>query len=142
MRNLPLVITLTIGAIAQGVALSKVGYPAPFLILGSAIGMVSCGLFYTLDTHTSTGKWIGYQILSGIIIGFTFQTTIAVVQVNAKPEDMSAATAMIFCEFDNSHNYYYEYSLSPCKTHNLKWSFENQPFSSPPSFSLFLRPFF
>ncbi|KAJ9633889.1 hypothetical protein H2204_006675 [Knufia peltigerae] len=96
VRNLPLVITLTIGAIAQGVALSKVGYPAPFLILGSAIGMVSCGLFYTLDTHTSTGKWIGYQILSGIIIGITFQTTIAVVQVNAKPEDMSAATAMIF----------------------------------------------
>ncbi|KIW20704.1 hypothetical protein PV08_01281 [Exophiala spinifera] len=96
VRNLPLVITLTVGAIAQGVVLSKVGYPAPFLIGGSALGMVSCGLLYTLDIHTSTGKWIGYQILSGIFIGFTFQTAIVVVQVHSKPEDMATATAMIF----------------------------------------------
>ncbi|KAF2100708.1 MFS general substrate transporter [Rhizodiscina lignyota] len=96
VRNLPLIIMLTISATLQGVALSKVGYAAPFLVIGAALGAISSGLFYTLGVDTSAGKWIGYQIICGLAVGATFQTSIAVVQVNAKPEDMSSSTAMIF----------------------------------------------
>ncbi|KAF2815514.1 MFS general substrate transporter [Mytilinidion resinicola] len=96
VRNLPLIITLTIAATLQGVALSKAGYATPFMVVGAAIGTISSGLFYTLDVDTSAGKWIGFQILCGFAAGGTFQTAIAVVQVNAKPEDMSSATAIIF----------------------------------------------
>lgn len=99
VRNLPLIILLSIAAIFQGMALSKIGFATPFMLVGAAIGAISCGLFYTLDVDTSTGKWIGYQILCGFAVGGTFQVSIAVIQVSAKPEDMSSATAMIFCEY-------------------------------------------
>lgn len=89
---------LTIVVILQGAALSKVGYATPFMAIGAALGVLSCGLFYTLGIDTSAGKWIGYQILCGFASGATFQTAMVVVQVNAKPEDMSSVTAMIFCE--------------------------------------------
>lgn len=98
MRNLPLIITLTIAAATQGVVLSKVGYATPLMAVGAAIGTIASGLLYTLDESTPTGKWIGYQILSGFAAGGTFQTALAVVQVNARPEDMASATAMIFCK--------------------------------------------
>lgn len=93
---------LTIAATFQGIALSKVGYATPFMVVGAALGAISSGLFYTLNVDTSAGKWIGYQIICGFAVGGTFQTAIAVVQVNAKPEDMSSVTAMIFCEYPPS----------------------------------------
>lgn len=82
--------------------LSKIGYATPFMVVGAALGAISCGLFYTLNVDTSAGKWIGYQIICGFTVGGTFQTAIAVIQVNAKPEDMSSATAMLFCEYPPS----------------------------------------
>lgn len=90
---------LTITASVQGVALSKVGYSTPFMAIGAALGTIASGLFYTLDIDTSVGKWVGYQIICGFVVGGTFQTALAVVQVNAKPKDMSSATAIIFCEY-------------------------------------------
>ncbi|KAK4941626.1 hypothetical protein LTR10_018503 [Elasticomyces elasticus] len=96
VRNLPLVIMLIVGTISQGFLLAKLEYPTPFMLVGAAFSTVSCGLFYTLGTDTSTGKWVGYQTLSGIAVGGAFQVAIMVVQINSRHEDMSAATAMIF----------------------------------------------
>ncbi|KAK5204370.1 hypothetical protein LTR41_009841 [Exophiala xenobiotica] len=96
VHNLPLIITLTIAVIVQGMALSKIGYSPPFFLVGSALATISAGLFYTFATDTSAGKWIGYQILAGFAIGATFQTGLSVVQVNTKPEDISSATAIVF----------------------------------------------
>lgn len=89
---------LTVASIFQGVALSKIGYATPFMVVGAAIGTISAGLFYTFDIDTSVGRWVGYQILCGFAVGGAFQTSIAVVQVNATPEDMSSVTAMVQCE--------------------------------------------
>ncbi|EXJ81107.1 hypothetical protein A1O3_07395 [Capronia epimyces CBS 606.96] len=96
VRNLPLIIALTIAAIVGGPLLAKIGYATPFLLFGAGLGTISCGLFYMLNVHTSAGKWIGYQILCGIASGGTFQVPISVVQVQAKPEDMAAVTAIVF----------------------------------------------
>ncbi len=98
VRSLPLIVMLTITATLQGVALSKFGYATPFMFVGAALGTIASGLFYTLDVDTSVGKWVGYQLICGFATGGAFQTAIAVVQVNARPEDMSSSTAMIFCE--------------------------------------------
>lgn len=93
---------LTIAATLQGVALSKIGYATPIMVAGAAIAAIGSGLFYTLDVHISNGKWIGYQIICDFAVGRTFQTAIAVVQVNAPPQDMSYVTAIIFCEYSSS----------------------------------------
>jgi nitrate/nitrite transporter NarK len=103
VRNLPLIIMLTIAAILQGIILSKIGYATPIMAVGAAFGAIACGLFYTLNIDTSVGKWVGYQILCGFVVGGTFQTAISVVQVSARPEDMSSVTATIFCKCSPIH---------------------------------------
>jgi nitrate/nitrite transporter NarK len=99
VRNLPFIILLTIAVILQGAVLTKVGYFTPIMAVGAGLTAVGCGLFYTLEVDTSVGKWVGYQIFCGFVIGMTFQTTLTVVQSSSTPEDMSSSTAMIFCEF-------------------------------------------
>ncbi|KXG50017.1 Major facilitator superfamily domain, general substrate transporter [Penicillium griseofulvum] len=95
VKMLALIIPLTLAAIVQGFALSKVGIVPLFWIIGGVLGTVGCGLFYTFDIGTSTGKWIGYQILVGFSAGWTFQIAMSNAQVHASPEDMSQATAIV-----------------------------------------------
>jgi len=98
VRMLALIIPLTIAATLQGVALSKVGIAPLFWIGGSALAAIGVGLFYTMDQYTSAGKWIGYQIIVGFPVGWTFQVAIANAQVHAAPEDMSQVSAIIQCK--------------------------------------------
>jgi Na+/melibiose symporter-like transporter len=98
VRMLALIIPLTLSAILQGFALSKIGIVPLFWIFGGAIATIGAGLFYTMDANTSTGKWIGYQILVGFATGITFQVAIANAQVHAKSEDLSQVSAIVNCK--------------------------------------------
>jgi hypothetical protein len=100
VRTLALIIPLTLSAIIQGFALSKIGIVPLFWIVGGAIATIGAGLFYTMDADTSAGKWIGYQILVGFATGATFQVAIANAQVHAKSEDLSQVSAIVNCKFD------------------------------------------
>ncbi|CAG8889869.1 unnamed protein product [Penicillium egyptiacum] len=50
---------------------------------------------YTFDIGTSTGKWIGYQILAGVGNGFGVQVPIIMAQGNTDAHDMGATTAIL-----------------------------------------------
>jgi hypothetical protein len=95
---LALIIPLTLTAIIQGFALSKIGIVPFFWIFGGALATIGSGLLYSMDANTSTGKWIGYQILVGFATGNTFQVAIANAQVHARPEDLSQVSAIINCK--------------------------------------------
>ena len=45
----------------------------PFLISGAIITSIGARLFYTLDMGSPSSRWIGYQVLAGIGLGFCFQ---------------------------------------------------------------------
>ncbi|KAK6064598.1 major facilitator superfamily transporter [Seiridium cupressi] len=96
VRNLPFIILLTIAVTLQGPVLTKIGYFTPLMAIGAGLTAIGCGLFYILQVDTSVGKWVGYQIFTGLVIGMTFQTTLTIVQSTSTSEDMSS-TAMIFC---------------------------------------------
>jgi hypothetical protein len=98
VRMLALIIPLTLSAILQGFALSKIGIVPLFWIIGGAIATIGAGLFYTMDANTSAGKWIGYQILVGFATGATFQVAIANAQVHARSEDLSQVSAIVNCK--------------------------------------------
>jgi nitrate/nitrite transporter NarK len=98
VRMLALIIPLTLSAILQGFALSKIGIVPLFWIFGGAIATIGAGLFYTMDADTSSGKWIGYQILVGFATGATFQVAIANAQVHARSEDLSQVSAIVNCK--------------------------------------------
>ena len=95
VRSIPLLVAASIFSILSGGLISATGYYQPFLILGSALTAVGSGLIYTLDIGTSTDKWIGYQVLTGVGLGFAIQTAIIVGQSSVEPTDLSTVTAMI-----------------------------------------------
>ncbi|CAG8957742.1 hypothetical protein HYFRA_00000080 [Hymenoscyphus fraxineus] len=95
IRNLPLIIAVVIGTIASGAAISATGHYVPWLIGGSVIATIGAGLIYTLDIGTSSGKWIGYQVLAGLGLGVSFQVPIIAGQAVVAASDLSSTTAMI-----------------------------------------------
>jgi hypothetical protein len=99
VRMLAMIIPMTLAIVVQSPVLSKIGVVPLFWIIGGALGALGCGLFYTMDATTSTGKWIGYQLIVGFTSGLTFQVAISYAQVKTKVEDMSQTTAIINCRW-------------------------------------------
>lgn len=95
IRNLPLILSVTLATIVSGGLISAKGHFVPFMIVGSVLGTVGCGLLYSLTTHSSSGQWIGYQIVAGIGIGLAFQVPIISTQAVVDPSDLASATAMV-----------------------------------------------
>jgi hypothetical protein len=82
----------------SGGLLTAFGRFAPLLLFGSGIGTLGSGLIYTLSKNTSTGKWIGYQIVAGVGLGACFQVPIMAGQALAAPEDVAVVTAILLCK--------------------------------------------
>ncbi|KAF2178420.1 MFS general substrate transporter [Zopfia rhizophila CBS 207.26] len=98
VRNIPLIIMFSIATYASGKAITKTGIATPYLTAGSVVVTIAAGLLYTLDIGTSTGKWVGYQILAGFGYGIAFQVPVIVAQAFAAPSDIAPTTAIIiFC---------------------------------------------
>ena len=99
VRNLPLIIAFSVGAVLSGGAISKTGVATPILTVSAVITTVAAGAMYTLDIGSGTGMWIGFQILSGLGFGVGFQVPIIVVQATAQPTDLASVTAITLCKF-------------------------------------------
>lgn len=97
VRNLPLIIAVTIAVITCGGFVSKTGIATPVMVVGAVLAMIGSGLLYTLGIGSSTGKWIGYQIIGGFGWGFSYQVPIMFGQGTAAPEDIPSVTSIILC---------------------------------------------
>jgi MFS transporter, DHA2 family, glioxin efflux transporter len=95
IRNLALIIAVTIMTIAAGGGITGLGYFAPFITIGAILTTVGAGLITTFDVDSPSSIWIGYQALAGIGIGLCFQSPIMASQALSAPEDVSPTTAMI-----------------------------------------------
>lgn len=98
VRNLPLIIAVTIATVVSGAVISKTGIATPFLPVFTALATVGTGLLYTLGVGTASGRWIGFQILAGFGFGFVFQIPMIYGQGNAAIEDLATTTAVIMCK--------------------------------------------
>ncbi|KAH8588731.1 putative efflux pump antibiotic resistance protein [Bisporella sp. PMI_857] len=96
VRTLPTVITFSITAILAGAFVERTGIVTPTMLFGACLATVGCGLIYTLDIGTSSGKWIGYQILAAFGFIVPWLIPMNIVQANAEPQDISTVTAIIF----------------------------------------------
>ena len=93
--NLPLVLGAGLFSLVSGGIVAVTGLYIPVMIFGSMLGAIGAGLLYTLEVNTASGKWIGYQALTAIGLGLTFQIPIIVAQAVVKPSDISTISAMI-----------------------------------------------
>ncbi|KAF5529136.1 major facilitator (MFS1) transporter [Fusarium mexicanum] len=95
VRNIPLIALFSVATFASGKAITKTGTAAPYLVVSSIIVTIASGLLYTLDIGTSTGKWVGYQILAGFGYGVGLQVPVVISQAFAAPSDMAPVTSII-----------------------------------------------
>ena len=95
VRNLPLILAVTVSMLSSGAYISKTGIAAPIIVAGTAIGVVSTGLLYTLGIGTGPGKWIGYQIIGGVGWGIASQIPVITVQATASVADLPEVTAIL-----------------------------------------------
>ncbi|KAI1423600.1 major facilitator superfamily domain-containing protein [Xylaria sp. FL1777] len=73
---LPFSIALVPLAGFAGAVLSKTGRYRPIHFAGFALSAIGLGLLSTLDENSSTGKWIGFQIIAAGGSGFIFTVTL------------------------------------------------------------------
>jgi len=91
----PLILSTVVGTISSGIIISRLGYYAPFFLASSVIMSIGAGLITTLTPTTGHAKWIGYQILFGIGLGFGAQQPLNVVQTVLDRPDIATGSAFI-----------------------------------------------
>lgn len=99
LQNLALILSTALTTLISGYALGKVRiYPA-FLITSAGFLTLGAGLIYTLDSGSSLGKIIGFQILVGVGVGMGIQVPVAAAQdafvAGGSPADVPVATAVV-----------------------------------------------
>jgi hypothetical protein len=92
---IPLILSDVIASIVTGGLIMVIGYYTPFIICGSIILAIGCGLISTLDVDSSFSKWFGYQLLTGIGSGMSIQVSFLAVQAVLDIEDVPIGTACI-----------------------------------------------
>lgn len=98
VRNLPLIIAVTIATVSSGASITMTGIYTPIMVGSAAVATIAAGLIYTFDIGTGSGKWIGYQILAGFAWGAGFQVPMIAVQGRSEESDLAAATAILLCK--------------------------------------------
>jgi MFS family permease len=95
VRTLPLVLGNGLFAVVSGALLGVIGYYLPLLTVGAVMITIASGLLYTLDLHSNSGAWIGYQALAGIGVGLCIQVPIMAGQAVVEVQDLSIISAVV-----------------------------------------------
>ncbi|PVI07883.1 MFS general substrate transporter [Periconia macrospinosa] len=95
IRMIPLVLSVVVGSISSGGLVQRIGYYTPFMIAGSCFMAVGAGLITTWTLDSSSGEWIGYQVLLGFGVGWTMQQPNLAIQVVLPKPDVPTGTALL-----------------------------------------------
>ena len=71
------------------------GYYLPFAVASGVFTIIGSGLLTTLTPTSSTGDWVGYQIIQGVGRGFGLLMPVLAVQNNSTKETVSILTALV-----------------------------------------------
>lgn len=90
---------MVLAILFAGGLVTRFGYFTPFMIMSSILAAIGAGLLSTVKPDTSTGEWIGYQIIYGVGVGLGFQQPIVAVQAVLPAVDIPVGTAVVvFCQ--------------------------------------------
>jgi MFS family permease len=95
INSIPMVLSLVLGSIASGILVGKIGYYTPLMIASSVIMPIGAGLIYTFNLNTTTGQWIGYQILIGLGVGVGMQQGSIAAQTVLKKKDVAMGVSLV-----------------------------------------------
>lgn len=80
------------------IAVGKLGFFQPFIVIGSIITLVGSGLICTLDVDSTSAESIGYQVIVGTGTGLVTQVPVIVAQAVSAREDIPSAVATVLCK--------------------------------------------
>ncbi|KAI1410228.1 putative MFS multidrug transporter [Hypoxylon sp. FL1857] len=92
---LPNIVAQVITCISSGMLVERMGYYLPWSIISIVLTTVGTGLMSTFDVSTSTGEWIGYQILFGLGCGMGIQMPILAAQNSLAAPDIPVGIAIL-----------------------------------------------
>jgi predicted MFS family arabinose efflux permease len=92
---LPMILSVVAGSISSGIIISRVGYYNPFFLLSSIIMPIGAGLITTFTPTTGHAKWIGYQVIFGLGLGFGAQQPLNVIQTVLGRSDIATGSALV-----------------------------------------------
>ncbi|KID81977.1 major facilitator superfamily transporter multidrug resistance [Metarhizium guizhouense ARSEF 977] len=92
---LPTIISQLVTTLASGKLVTKVGYVPPFALYAAALAAIGSGLYSLFQPGTTTGQWIGFQILTGAGRGAGFQMPVIAVQNAVSFAEISTAMAFV-----------------------------------------------
>lgn len=95
IRNLPLILAVTVFSIFGGVGVTILGYYTPFMIVGAGVAAIGVGLLTTFEVDTGSAMWIGYQVICGAGLGLVMQQPMIAAQTVLKLEDVPTGTSCI-----------------------------------------------
>ncbi|CAO2658475.1 Nn.00g061980.m01.CDS01 [Neocucurbitaria sp. VM-36] len=95
INTIPLVLSVVVGSIVSGGLTQRIGYYTPFMILGSSLMAVGTGLLTTWHMSTTTGMWVGYEIIIGLGVGCTMQHPNIAIQTVLPKQDIPIGTAVL-----------------------------------------------
>ncbi|ETS86472.1 hypothetical protein PFICI_00300 [Pestalotiopsis fici W106-1] len=96
---LPGILSQLLFVVLSGFAVSKLGYYLPWAVSGAAVVAIGCGLASTFRPDTSTGKWVGYQIIQGAGRGAGMQMSLVATQNALRADQVAVSIALlIFCQ--------------------------------------------
>ncbi|KAF1970333.1 MFS general substrate transporter [Bimuria novae-zelandiae CBS 107.79] len=95
VNTLPWLITSVITLIGGGIFMSKLGHADVWMLVGTVFGSVGSGLFTTFTPGTSTGKWIGFQIIFAIGSSLFSVTPLLIAQKRLALKDIPIGSSMV-----------------------------------------------
>lgn len=93
--TLPIMLSLIVGSLLSGPAVSFFGYYKPFMVLGCILMSIGIGFMTTFEPDTGHPEWIGYQVLLGLGGGISFQQPLIAAQVVLSEKDLPIGTAAV-----------------------------------------------
>lgn len=90
---LPLTVTEAIGGLVCAVVIHRTGRYQELIWTGLTLATVGTGLYIRIDEHSSLGMVLGFQIISGVGIGFLFEPPMIPLQATVPQDDVATATA-------------------------------------------------
>ncbi|KAG0644936.1 Efflux pump [Hyphodiscus hymeniophilus] len=93
--SLPLILAEILAIVVSGGLVTKFGYYAPFFIASSVVMSIGAGLMTLFTVDISQARWVGFQFLYGIGVGFGFQQGGVAAQTVLKFADVSIGTAVV-----------------------------------------------
>ncbi|KAI1416184.1 efflux pump [Hypoxylon sp. FL1857] len=92
---LPTILPQLLMAGLSGVLLQKIGFIIPIAVVGTIFLALGSGLYSLLQPGSSTGDWVGFQILAGIGSGLSMQLAIIAIQAAVGEEQLATGMALV-----------------------------------------------